>query len=88
MLKQQFQIGYNVFLHIIRNPPLIINITTSFKVVGGGEGGTQVYISYNIHAFAVCTTFYHHVSNGKEKLYSKQQEELGFPPKSSTDKIQ
>jgi len=53
---------------------------------------TQAYISFNTHAFAVYTTFYHHVSNEQEKkeekLCSKQQEELRFPPKSSTDKIQ
>jgi len=32
MLKQQFQVGYNVFLHIIPNPPLIINLPASFKL--------------------------------------------------------
>jgi hypothetical protein len=43
-LKQQFEIGYNVFLHINPNPPLIINLPTSFKLVGRGWKDTGLQL--------------------------------------------
>lgn len=72
MLKEQFQIRYNVFLHIIPNPQLIINLPTSFKIVGKGGGGGHRLTARFIHLHLLSIRFfYHHMSKEQEKKKKK-----------------